>query len=396
MAGYIMTIGESERTEEFVSLQCSAKQKENLAKEKAMEECIKNGIYSTVIAENSKTKIATRADYFGMRTGDNIYFFNNRSIYGIGEIVDIDGVCCFENHAEDSLYTGFGDARTHPYICLFKSAPFYFKNGVDMDDVLMSDPVAFKKLRFFHNRSFIQLDDVENASLRKYIIQRNEKVLELYDFNNHYDASKQRDTYKAIKKKYLGNKGKYTLSSVEFFVQGVKVKKHPNRIGSESYVEGLILEYVKNDNRLLGYWDFMARQYAASPNKPAEYADNMDLFGYRYVKGYKQDGIVSKYVVIEIKAKEITEDAILQLMKYVDWVCKEFAHNDYSMIEAYLVGYEMKEELLEKNRGLYTRNYIKSSKRNVNRGIEVEHETWNDMKYINYVDILNEMRESID
>ena len=117
------------------------------------------------------------------------------------------------------------------------------------------------------------------------------------------------------------------------------------------------------------------------------------MFGYRYVKGYEKEGIISKYVVMELKSKEVNEDTILQVMKYVDWICKEFAHNDYSMIEAYIVGEEQREEnLLSANEKLYTRNYIKGSKHNANRGIDVETGEWKNVKFINYVDILNDFK----
>lgn len=49
-----------------------------------------------------------------------------------------------------------------------------------MDDVLSSDPDAFKMLRVFHQRSFIKLDDVENRALKSFIIQRNEQDLHTY------------------------------------------------------------------------------------------------------------------------------------------------------------------------------------------------------------------------
>lgn len=39
-----------------------------------------------------------------MRLGDNIYFFFNRCIYGIGEIVGIDDTCVFVHSNDNSLY----------------------------------------------------------------------------------------------------------------------------------------------------------------------------------------------------------------------------------------------------------------------------------------------------
>lgn len=384
-----MTLGASSEYDKFDDFDGSQKQKEFLLKEEALKCCVKDGVYSTLIKSNSCAKIATRADYIGMRPGDNIYFFFNRCIYGIGEILGIDNVCAFSNPKDNALYE-FNDNEVHPYLCLFKAAPHFFKDGVDMDDVLMSNPATFRKLRFFHQRSFIQLDDAENLALKTFIIQKHEQDLGDYDYHNHHDASNQENTYEQIKEKFQKEPSNYTLNAAEIFKQGAKTKSSPNKIKSETYVEGLILDYTKRANGLLGYWDFIARQYPASPAKPSEYVDYMDLFGYRYVKGYKQDRIISKYVIIEIKSDEINEDAVLQVMKYVDWVCREFAHNDYSMIEAYVVGYSLKPGALD-DKTLYTRNYIKSSKHNANRGIDVETGCWQEVKYISYEDILNDM-----
>lgn len=390
MAGYIMTLGAVDE-ERFSSFQGSQKQKNYLLKEEALKRCVKDGIYATLLNNMSGSGfLGTRADFLGMRPGDNIYFFFNRCIYGIGEIVGINETCVLKN-GDNDLYT-FSDSKKYPYICLFRSAPHFFKNGVDMDEVLMSNPNAFRMLRFFHQRSFIKLDNVENKALKTFIIQKNEDNLGLFDVNKHYSASNQEGVFKAIKDKFILNVPNYTLSAKDTFMEGVKVKKHPNMISSETYIEGLILDYVKRKNRLLGYWDFISRQYPASPAKPSEYVDYMDIFGYRYVEGYEKEEIISKYVVMELKSKEVDEDTILQVMKYVDWVCKEFAHNDYSMIEAYIVGYSQKNNLLEDNKKLYTRNYIKSSKHNSNRGIDVETGEWNNIKFVNYVDILKDIQ----
>lgn len=375
----------------FASFQGSTKQKENLLKEYALKNCVKDGIYATVINSMSGGSfLGTRADFLGMRPGDNIYFFFNRCIYGIGEIIGIEDNCVFKNN-NGKLYT-FNDNTKCPYFCLFKSTPHFFKNGVDMDEVLMSNPGAFRMLRFFHQRSFIKLDDVENKALKTFIIQKNELSLGSFDSSKHYAAANQEKVFNDIRTKFLVNSNDYILDAAEIFLEGTKVKKYPNMISSETYVEGLILDYVKRKNRLLGYWDFITRQYPASPAKPSEYVDCMDVFGYRYVEGYEKEEIVSKYVVMELKSKAVDEDTILQVMKYVDWVCKEFAHNDYSMIEAYIIGYSKDDNLLNNNEKLYTRNYIKSSKHNANRGIDVETGEWRDVKFVNYVDILRDMQ----
>lgn len=387
MAGYIMTIGAGEYLSFFTK--GTKPEREEMAKRKSMEECILRGVYSTYI-EKPQTRTVTQADYFGIKEGDNIYFFYSRNIYGIGEIISIDGTSTFYNHPDGNLCPAVGAKDTHPFLCLFKAAPKFFKDGVDMDDVLNSNPSAFRKLRFFHQRSFIQLDDIENAALRSYIIQKHEQVLITNDESAFIDTSSANTTHNEIRKKYTSNPDDYKLDVLKVFKQGIKQISFPDRIESESYVEGLILDYVKKDNKHLGKWDFMARQYPASPFKPPEYIDNMDLFGYRYVKGYESDKIISKYIVIEIKSKEVDHNTGLQVMKYVDWVCKEFAHGDYSMIEAYIVGYSITDESFLTDNA-FTRHYIESSKHK-NRGIEVVTGTWHQIKYLSYKDILEDMR----
>lgn len=200
-----MTMGAID-DEAFDSFDGSTKQKENLQKEYALKSCVKDGIYATYIKQKSGgSYLGTRADYLGMRPGNNIYFFFNRCIYGIGEIVGIDDTCVFVHSNDNSLYD-YKDNEKCPFICLFKSSPHFFKNGVDMDDVLSSNPDAFRMLRVFHQRSFIKIDDVENLALKSFIIQRNEQNLGAFDIHKHYDASNQENTYNIIRNIFIQDK----------------------------------------------------------------------------------------------------------------------------------------------------------------------------------------------
>lgn len=91
-----MTLGAIDEDGKFDSFEGSKKQKDNLKKEDALKQCVKDGIYATLIKRRSGGSfLGTRADYLGMRPGDNIYFFFNRCIYGVGEIVGIEDNCVF-------------------------------------------------------------------------------------------------------------------------------------------------------------------------------------------------------------------------------------------------------------------------------------------------------------
>jgi len=89
----------------------------------------------------------------------------------------------------------------------------------------------------------------------------------------------------------------------------------------------------------MGRWDYLSHQVIASPFKPIDYMDRMDMFGYAWIPGHKP--AISKYLVAEVKKHTASRDDVGQTMKYVDWVKDEYAHGDYSMIRAYLVAHEI-------------------------------------------------------
>ena len=58
-------------------------------------------------------------------------------------------------------------------------------------------------------------------------------------------------------------------------------------------------------------------QVVASPFKAIEYMDKMDIFGYRYIPGYKTK---SRYLVVEIKKGEAADDVIGQDNEICGWI----------------------------------------------------------------------------
>ena len=134
----------------------------------------------------------------------------------------------------------------------------------------------------------------------------------------------------------------------------------------------------------IGKWDFIGRQYPASPPKPSEYEEAMDLFGYRYVPGFPN--AVSKYLVIELKVGTINKEHVQQTMKYVDWISREYAKGDYSMIEACTIGYDKEEGIEEEIQDLIERNYIIE-------GHPVENKKWQELRILSYSTLLNELEK---
>lgn len=82
----------------------------------------------------------------------------------------------------------------------------------------------------------------------------------------------------------------------------------------------------------------------------------MDIFGYSYIDGQKPT--IGKYLLVELKKGAVTGQDLLQLMKYVDWIKNEYSNGEYSMISAFLVGYEFDQDCIDNLHTSVNRNYI--------------------------------------
>lgn len=363
MAGYIFSLGKDNAQE-------------------ILKNCIYNGYYSTNMSPITKTTRnfipfeATFADYCSMKPGDNIYFFTNRKIYGIGELICIGNDCKFVNYptASNPIQENYKDIFNkmilndsdlninNRWICIFRPSPAFYCNPVDMDDVLSYKPDTFKTLRTFWKKSFTKINDEENNSLKEFILLRNQKTTNIYDFSSDFQEKneekfKNRDyllSYKPI---------------LDFATTPDNIIKHEMALES-----AVVLELSNNKNPVFGNWDYISHQVEASPFKPIDYMDKIDVFGYRFLPNTK---IISKYLIIENKNEEATIEVAEQISKYVDWVVKNYAYGNYEMIEAYIVAPSFSADLLKNGKSVVERKYIISSH-------PVENRMWNDLGFISY------------
>lgn len=396
LAGYIVSIG----ADEYLDLFYSAKKKNNgdtgstnmvsskekakeLAKKYALEQCIRTGTYSAKCASKGGPFIGTLADYLGMKAGDNIFFFSDRRIYGIGKLVNIGNKDCrFRIHpkqgmgiTEDLLEEKYPD--NHQFVCTFVPDPYFFLQGVDTDEVLTSCPDKITSLRFFSGMTFMKLDDIECEAIKNVIARKNEDFLSDDDNYSHFIFDKS--IHDQITKSVI-NMEAYDLSVFDY----IKYTSH-GFVSSEYYIEGATMELLRNyTSEILGKWDFIGRQYPASPPKPSQYKEAMDLFGYRYVPKFQ--GAVSKYLVIEVKVGTINKENVEQTMKYVDWISREYAHGDYSMVQAYTIGFDKEQGIESEIQDIIERNYITD-------GRPVKNKKWQDLRILSYCTILKELRE---
>lgn len=361
MAGYVFSLG-SEHVDEI------------------LKNCIYNGYYSTIMKEitpnNHIPFEATFADYCSMKPGDNIYFFSKRKIYGIGELIKIGKDCKFVNYPTASIpqQEKFEDIYNkmilndskgrvnNRWICTFKPSPEFYCTPVDMDDVLSYKPETFKSLRTFWKKSFTKLTDEENNSLKEFILLRNQKTLETFEYSPNF----QRNNLDKFENE------DYLLSSKQILNSALSGN---NKIKHEMALESaVVLEIANNKESLFGQWDYVSHQVEASPFKPIDYMDKVDVFGYRFLPNTK---IICKYLIIENKNEEANIEVAEQISKYIDWIVKTYAYGNYDMVEAYIVAPSFSTELLDKGKSIVERKYIVSSH-------PVENNKWDDLNFISY------------
>lgn len=343
----------------------------NLDSDRSLEDSFRHGMYSTRLSDpgNGVWRIhheGTFADFSSMKAGDNIYFFIDRKIYGIGELVDVDGDCKYQNYPGANVPVIYnyndikaislfdsGDESTSRmrFVCFFKPSPDFYLDGVDMDEVLASSPAQFKMIRAFWKLSFIKFSDDENQALKNIILRRNFRENEPALYGT-YAAS-----HNLAQLKISENKAGYALDVSPFLGS---IANEDGSLRHEMAVEaGLIFQLSSHEKSAIdcfGAWDYLSHQVIASPFKPIDYMDKMDLFGYRFIAG--QSPTISKYMVAELKKDQVVEQDVLQLMKYVDWVNSEYAYGDYSMIQAFLVGSSFSNDVIRNYRELTERKYI--------------------------------------
>lgn len=154
--------------------------------------CAERGVYATRLNSlASRPFEATLADYVSMKPGDNVYFFSERKIYGIGELVAVGPDCKYSNFPgsstcaavdyadvrDDLLVDSGEDSVWYRWLCTFKASPYFFEEGIDTDEVLVYKPNTFKMLRAFWNVSFIKLGDEENESLKEILLLRHQQEM---------------------------------------------------------------------------------------------------------------------------------------------------------------------------------------------------------------------------
>lgn len=382
------------------------------AKEILIDLC-KNGYYSTILPTNvnvkkwSKPKTATFADYYSMREGDYIFFFFNRKIYGVGKLINLDSLhdCKFWAYKDankpttstvsSALFEGI--KLENRCLCFFEPVN-YFPHAIDMDEALTTYPNAFKSIRVIQGRSFIKMDEEESQALYA-VLEKANKILEDSPADwapPIFDVSKQQ----LANQKISTNPNDYIFSieSLLTTFPQYNIENSNNGIQEEMAIEAALIDYLnQGKSEELGRFDYVAHQVSASPAKPVEYMEWMDVFGYKASQSLLERSIpimfaIDQYFVFEIKrdclklghqgtreTKLIQERKSVanQLMKYVDWIANNYANGKYSMVNGVIVAKDFDNQFINYCKEKCIRNY-NSGYRNSAPA------TWDKIKLIKY------------
>lgn len=362
MAGYVFAIGGDENPVDVI------------------RECAEKGVYSTYLKGLSPLPFeGTLADYMSMRPGDNIYFFCKRKYYGVGELISVGPDCKYCNYPQssarcdvdyediaDELLVDFGaDSSHNRWICTFKGSPCFFEEGIDTDEILTYKPATFKMLRAFWKVSFIKLGDEENTSLKEIFLLRHQNeagtrvgVFPEYNYAHDAIAARNLDRYLIAPKDML-----------ETCTTGTRVKH-------EMALEAAVV-YSLSHSQIpeLGGWDYVSHQVIASPFKPIDYMDKIDVLAMRYLPETK---IPCKYLVAEMKKDMADSSAINQVLRYVDWVCSEYAYGDYGAIQACIIAAEYPDNIDDYYHHVVQRYYTLGSH-------PVRNKQWHELKLLKYI-----------
>ena len=361
MAGYVFAIGGEENPVDVIRA------------------CAEEGVYATYINGLSPVPFeGTLADYMSMKPGDNIYFFCKRKYYGVGELISIGPDCKYCNYPQasartevryenivDDLLVDFGAQSSHyRWLCTFKGSPYFFEEGIDTDEILTYKPATFKMLRAFWKVSFIKLSDEENASLKEIFLLRRQHETE----TQTGIFLERNDTHAVIAARDLDRYRITPKDMLQTCTTGIRTK---HEMALEAAV---VYDLCHSQIPQLGPWDYVSHQVVASPFKPIDYMDKIDIFAMRYLSGTK---IPCKYLVVELKRDAADPSTIDQLLKYVDWVCSEYAYGDYGAIDACIIAAEYPDNIGNYYQDVVQRYYTLGSH-------PVRNKQWHALKLLKY------------
>ena len=272
------------------------------------------------------------------------------------------------------------------WLVFFEPYPYFFKQGLDMDEVLQSDTKGVvRQLRVFERLSFIQIEDEEVQVLVDLLFRKNRKIISETQFSNNIFLADCFSTFHNKISEKIVNSTLFDFNPKEL----IKPYVDPSgQIKEEAALQAWLVFHITERTpeveKIFGRFDVVINQVPASPFKPTIWMDKMDIFGYTLEK--LADELLPTIVtfkIIELKTEFLDippagkANPVDQVMNYVDWIANTRAGGDYSLIEAYLVAKGFSEKLKKYKDQHARRNYLLPRR-------PYTPNSWSNLKFVRY------------
>jgi hypothetical protein len=295
-----------------------------------------------------------------MSSGDLIFFFKDRLLYGPGRVVSATpGPAARLNYpgsfasrapmplAESAVYgpaldpEGWYRVRVVVFFC---GAPILFRSGIDMDEVLASYMDKPWGLHYWSNASFVQLAAPEAKLLQEAFLRRFAgRGLEL-DNTPECDAVTARAaqcsplSFRAIvnsdRDAYVHPDGRFR--SEDALHAAVVEELHLNSVGQSLY----------NVARL----DIFHELPASPPKKPV-WVDKLDVVA---SNSWPASDIVTSFDVYELKKDSVSagpintfERRLSQPLRYLDFMGRHYVAGNLHAVGVHLMAFEFSKRFIE-------------------------------------------------
>lgn len=298
-------------------------------------------------------QLETFADWHSVAPGDLVFFFQDRLIFGVGEVVGLPA------HPRQAALTNFADSeisrRAMPLpaqalygptddaewfrvraVILFVKSPALFRVGIDMDEALSAYMAEPWPLHYWAGRSFVQLTEAEARLLRAAFLRRfagqgaelatpPDKVALL----GRATALALRPISSAV----------YINASRNLYVDAA------SKFRNEKTLHAALMEQLQANGGAFplsspGRSDTY-HELPASPAKNPGWVDRMDLVACSVWPG---TDIVTGYELIEAKKDQLSVGPVntfdrffSQPMRYVDFLARHYAGGNMHSVDVHIV-----------------------------------------------------------
>ena len=332
---------------------------------------MESGVFGVRFPDIDSTKANLRniwyaifADLLTISPGDKVFFFAKRRIYGMAEVVGLgdegtlgpilnyrDSDIFNKTPVGGSIYLG-EDAEKVKVVVLLKPSPAFFPEGIDMDEVLSYPGAEYCwGLRFWSGKNFLQLGIEETRLLEGIFLRRFASLpRETRPKTSGYLEAQSRAEALGIARPSIVKMLADPAHAAD--VSGDKINRefaiHGALIEAIQYgTSALPAAFLDSKDYLLG----CQREVPASPPKPHEYADFMDVV--RFLAWSAERPVSIRFDIFEVKKDRMTGEAltiIKQLLEYVDFVARNYASGDYNTIRAGFIAAKFPDDVLSKYR----------------------------------------------